>query len=644
MHENTIIIGKQTRFGGKVDMSLKTRWILVFAAAAAHPIVVYTLFPVFGSTANAFSFILPTLATVLLGLKYGIAFNFFAVFETAIIFNLIHPTPLPNYLPHSILSLSFNMLISIGAHWAKIHFFLHRKAQRDLEETEQEYQLIFENIAEGIICINEQGVITSANPNAANQLGIPIESLCGKSFHMLPLLRDDFKSRVRELMTQTDPATTTTQCTTQLISETGATRTLDISISNIRQTDKPVRWILMVKDTTEQRKMEAQLQESKRMEAIGRLAGGVAHDINNILNAIIGAAFALKSDVNTPSAAADLETIDRACDQGAQLTHNLLGFARKGDSTREIFAIGDIVESVLSIIRRTAPVGISIKTSLEKSPILMKGDPGQIESALMNLCLNALDAMGDRGDLRIELKQKENGYFLLCVSDTGAGIDESIRELIFEPFFTTKPIGKGTGLGLVMVNRAVRNHGGSITMKSEPSLGTTMKIVFPQYRGDIFIPEKKEVFLHDRTRTPLRGTTVLVVDDDPLVLRGSERLLSSLGARVVTAENGNRGLEQFEKYKSTIEVIILDLVMPEMDGTRLLRHIRSLKSLIPVIVVSGYTPEPGKLEELKTQLPRFDFLQKPYRANELLQTMDGLGALKIATNHRDEPLKFTSER
>jgi two-component system, cell cycle sensor histidine kinase and response regulator CckA len=625
-------------------MSLKTRWISVFAAAAAHPIVVYTLFPVLGSAANAFSFMLPTLATVLLGLKYGIAFNLFAVFETAIVFNLIHPTPLMNYIPHCILSLSFNMLISIGAHWAKIHFYLHRKAQRDLEATEQEYQLIFENIAEGIICINEAGVITSANPNAANQLGIPIESLCSKSFHMLPLLRDDFKAQVRELMTLADSTTSKTQFTTQLKSETGTTRTLDISISNIRQSEKPVRWILMVKDTTDQRKMEAQLQESKRMEAIGRLAGGVAHDINNILNAIIGAAFALRSDVNTPSTAADLDTIDHACDQGAQLTRNLLGFARKGDGTREIFAIGDIVKSVLSIIRRTAPVGISIKTNLERSHILMKGDPGQIESALMNLCLNALDAMGDRGDLRIELKLKGNGHFLLCVSDTGAGIDESIRELIFEPFFTTKPIGKGTGLGLVMVNRAVRNHGGSISMKSEPSEGTTMKIIFPQYQGDIFIPGKKEICLHERSRTPLRDTTVLVVDDDPLVLRGSQRLLSSLGAEVVTAENGNRGLEQFEKYKSTIELIILDLVMPEMGGTRLLRHIRSLKSLIPVIVVSGYTPEPGRLEELKMQLPRFDFLQKPYRANELLQTMDALGALKITARRRDDPVKFTSER
>jgi two-component system, cell cycle sensor histidine kinase and response regulator CckA len=625
-------------------MSLKARWIFVFATALAHPLLVYTLIPVLGSTANAFSFMLPAVATLLLGLKYGLAFNFFAVFETAVIFNLSEPMPMPlvNYMPHAILSLSFNTLISIGVHWAKVHFFLHRKAQRALEDTEQEYQQIFENIAEGIICINEQGVITSANPNAAHQLGISIESLCGQTFHTLQQLQEDFKNQVQKLMTQKNPAAHKTQFTTQFISDKDAVRTMDISVSNIHQPDKPMRWILMVKDTTEQRKMETQLQESKRMESIGRLAGGVAHDINNILNAIIGATFALKSDLNSPSAAADLDTIDHACDQGAQLTRNLLGFARKGDSTREVFAIAEVVETVLSIIRRTAPGGISISTKLAHSPILMKGDRGQIESALMNLCLNALDAMGDSGALTIESKKK-NDHFMLCVSDTGAGIDESIRELVFEPFFTTKPVGKGTGLGLAMVNRAVKTHGGDISMESEPSMGTTMKITFPQYRGDIVMPEKKEVLSYDATRTPLLDTTILVVDDDPLVLRGSERLLSSLGANVVTAENGNRGLEQFKKYNSSIGLIILDLVMPEMDGTRLLRHIRSLKSLIPVIVVSGYSPEPGKLEELKTQLPRFDFLQKPYRANELLQTMDGLGALKLASTLKTNALKFNNE-
>ncbi|MBN2719366.1 MAG: response regulator [Deltaproteobacteria bacterium] len=607
-------------------MSLKKRWIIVITVGILHPILLYTLFPIFGVTVNALSFVLPVLATLLLGLRVGLVSTIPIILFTAGVFDIISPMPPEEYLPKSFLSVGINAVLCIGVNWAKKTFFMKKKAQSDLEDTEEQYRLIFENSAQGIICIDNNGIITEANPLTSTLLGIPSSKLIGKPIAEVEILPTHFTAQLAELMASED-AVLRTDITIHVQTTNKSSRTMDTSVSNIHQQGKSTRWILMFKDTTEQRKMEAQLQESKRMESIGRLTGGIAHDMNNILNAVMSASYALRQNVAARGAvAADLETIDRACDQGAQLTRSLLGFARKQTQTSEIFSINEIIESVLAIIHRTSPKSINIVTSLDPEPIVMEGDPAEIESAVMNLCINALDAMGERGTLEIKT-DRLNGHFSLAITDTGVGIDASIRDLVFEPFFTTKPIGEGTGLGLAMVYGAVQKHNGTISVESTPGVGTSMTITFNRYNGPIDIPNDLEERTYKSMKTPLTKMTVLLVDDDPIVLRASERLLSVLGATVISADSGKKAIQLYAQNALEIDLFMFDLAMPEMDGAHLLKTIREMQCMIPAVLVSGFTAEPTRLEELKTKLPRFEFLHKPFKPHELLQTIDCLGAL-----------------
>lgn len=588
--------------------------------------MLYTLFPIFGSAINASSFVIPVLATVTLGLKTGMVAVVFTMSGTALVFCHLTPMPFQESIPRFLLASTIQTVLCFSADWAKRYFFLHRKAQSDLEDTEKRYRMIFENSVEGILCLDNNGIVVDANPRAASLLGIPFAQIIGAALPEMDTLPSDFRENLQRIILLQGEIQRT-GLALHLHSNHQSSTVFDVSISNINQKHQPISWILMFKDATEQRKMEAQLQESKRMESLGRLAGGLAHDMNNILNAIMGASYALNSEISSGGEIAkDIDTITRACDQGAKLTRNLLGFARKSNRSQDVFPINELIESVLTIIRRTAPKSIRIITSLNDEPLVMEGDRGQIESAIMNLCINALDAMGERGTLEIRT-DVQNGDFSLSIADTGSGIDESIRELVFEPFFTTKPVGKGTGLGLAMVYGAVQNHGGAISVESTPGLGTTMNITFKRYKGDIGVPEREDATPTTMREHPLRGLTVLLVDDDAMVLRASERFLSTMGARVIPAESGAIALDLFVKHQKTLDFIIADLVMPDVDGAQLLKRIRAMKSLIPALVVSGYSADSEKLRELKSELALFDFLPKPYRPNDLLSAIDKLGVL-----------------
>ncbi|MBN2525365.1 MAG: response regulator [Deltaproteobacteria bacterium] len=607
-------------------MSDKSRWRIAIALFIIAPLLQYSLFPIFGTTINAVSFIPPMGVTFLLGLRLGIATSLLGSIFTWFVCQRFVDMPTQEIITKGLLANIVCILLCIGADISRKLFFLHRKAQSDLEDTEENYRLIFENSAEGIICVDNEARVTDANARAAALLNLPVSALRSMSIRRLEIFSGEFQKRFDELL-KSKKKISLADLTGQLHSANDTSRTLDISVSNIQQHGKPTRWILMLKDTTAQRKMEAQLQESKRMESIGRLAGGIAHDMNNILNAIVSASFALKSQIkDMQTTDEDFDTIDHACSQGAQLTRNLLGFARKSDIRHEIFSVNDVVDSVLSIIHRTAPRSIHITTHLSQPPIVMEGDSGQIESALMNLCLNALDAMGSRGTIEIKTEAHDSD-FSLSISDSGAGIDASVRDKMFEPFFTTKPVGKGTGLGLAMVYAAVKNHGGKISVKSTPGVGTTMKITFRRYTADIgtvAIDSRRPLLHRD---VALKGKTVLLVDDDPIVLRSSKRMISTLGANVLTANNGTEALTLYERHQLEIQLLVIDLVMPDMDGAQVLKQIRTLNTQVPAIIVSGYSAEPEKLKQLKTEVARFDFLNKPYRAHELLHTIDRLGLL-----------------
>ena len=379
----------------------------------------------------------------------------------------------------------------------------------------------------------------------------------------------------------------------------------------------------------EQRKaMEEALQQAQKLEAIGRLAAGVAHDINNTLNAIMGSTFALRHELLSYGRSfQDLENIALACDRGAQLTRNLLGFSRKSCSRTESFSLNRVVREVQVLITRTGTKSIRVETRLAEPAASMRGDEAQVEHAVLNLCLNALDAMGDHGTLTIATETHDDTV-VVSVSDTGTGMDEQVRGRAFEPFFTTKPIGKGTGLGLSMVYGTVQAMHGKITLSTKLGLGTTIALAFP--RAAEPAPVLSVPPAVPAEPPSLVGLTILVIDDEPLVLRAAVRMLRAMGCEVLSADNGREGVQTFKAHRDRVSLAIVDLVMPGTDGVATLNEILELAPQTPILLVSGYTPEVEKVDALLLACPTVSYLEKPYDPNTITAAFSKLRPAQLA--------------
>jgi two-component system cell cycle sensor histidine kinase/response regulator CckA len=400
----------------------------------------------------------------------------------------------------------------------------------------------------------------------------------------------------------------------------------------------------IVRDITERRAseqeraaLEVQVREAQKMEAIGRLAGGVAHDMNNVLGAVMGFASALEAETN-PSGKwyQDVSGILKACRKGRDLTRDLLGFARRGKYVLENVSFNELVEEVIAILDRIAPKKVEFFCDLEKDLLPVEGDFGQLNHALMNLCLNAVDAIeaaGSRGTVFIrtgtetvddtcapDFKDISPGkYAVVEVCDNGIGMDAATLERALEPFFTTKPQGKGTGLGLAMVYGTVKNHAGAIRLTSEPGKGTTVKICVPVSNN----VQVKGV-AKTRASSPIgpRMGTVLLVDDESMVRSSGKRLLERLGYRVLSARNGVEALEMFQQHQTEICLVLLDLIMPVMDGEETFIQLRRIDPSVRVLLSSGYTKE-EKADGLMN-MGAVGFLQKPFDLKTLVQELDKL--------------------
>jgi two-component system cell cycle sensor histidine kinase/response regulator CckA len=374
--------------------------------------------------------------------------------------------------------------------------------------------------------------------------------------------------------------------------------------------------------------LEEQLYQSQKMEAVGRLAGGVAHDMNNILTAIMGSVEALGMEMEKAGTAAqDIQNILNACRKGSNLTRNLLGFARKGKYQKEYVSLNDAARRVHELLKHTISKKVVIETSLDTELDLVEGDSSQLESALMNICINASDAMDGEGRLSISTENvvldgitegtasglKPGNYVKLKVSDTGAGMDRETQARAFEPFFTTKPKGEGTGLGLSMVYGVVTNHGGTVTIGSEPGIGTEVMILLPKLERRSR-PSQQERVRKTPSSIPGRGC-VLLVDDEKVALNSTYRLLEKMGYKVFLAGNGVEALKIFKDNKKHIDVVLLDLIMPQMDGPETFEELKKVDSNVRVLLVSGYSMD-DKVEELLKK-GAAGFLKKPFDGMEL---------------------------
>lgn len=374
---------------------------------------------------------------------------------------------------------------------------------------------------------------------------------------------------------------------------------------------------MLEKEISEER-MREELFQSQKLEALGTLAGGIAHDFNNMLQGVLGYASLLKMKISeTDPIYNALSVIESSAEKAGELTRQLLDFARKGKYVAEPLNISRTVEEVYKIIARTFDRSIEIKTILENDIWTVEGDRSQLEHVVLNLCLNARDAMPAGGELNIRTLNVEfpgtdspyqsgapGKYAAVRVSDTGIGMDEGVRKHIFEPFFTTKEKGKGTGMGLAMVYGVVKNHGGFVTVESEIGKGSTFTIYLPAVQKKATDELPGESLQHGRG-------AILVVDDEDFIRAFAKETLERLGYEVMTAADGQEAVAVFTSHTGRIDLVILDLVMPNMGGEETFYKLKAIDPHLKVLISSGYGIG-EKTEEMMKDPRIMGFVQKPY--------------------------------
>jgi signal transduction histidine kinase/ActR/RegA family two-component response regulator len=380
------------------------------------------------------------------------------------------------------------------------------------------------------------------------------------------------------------------------------------------------------------RSSEQQLQQSQKLEAVGRLAGGIAHDFNNLLTVIMGYSTLLMRSNLENGVYEKIEEINKAADRASSLTRQLLAFSRKQVLKPKVIAVNSLVEGTSKMLQRLIGEDIEVNLSLKADAGKINADPGQIEQVLINLVVNARDAMKDGGKITIETANVEldpaysdmhiavspGSYVMLAVSDTGTGMSAETRKQIFEPFFTTKEVGKGTGLGLSMVYGIVKQSGGNIWVYSEPGKGSTFKIYLPKVQSES--SERSSAGNKSNVFSALATETILLVEDEEMVRNLTYELLREQGYQVLVAANGEEAIRIcYERGTEQIDLMLTDVVMPEMNGRRLAETVCAVQPNMKVVYMSGYTDDAivhhGVLE------PGTNFIEKPFTAETLLTTI-----------------------
>ncbi len=374
------------------------------------------------------------------------------------------------------------------------------------------------------------------------------------------------------------------------------------------------------------KKSEEQLLQAQKLEAIGRLAGGIAHDMNNILASVTAISSTLKYEVDEQNPLRkDMETILLACQRGQDLTRNLLGFARKGKYCVERLSLNQLISETIELLERTLPKQVDIVCHLDPELHEIEGDAGQISHALLNLAINGAEAIESKGQLTITTRNTEiaaerleshpdlpqGAYVSVAISDTGSGMDSATLSRTFEPFFTTKTHRPGSGLGLAMVYGTIKNHGGSVHIDSAPNKGTTVTFLLPS-KGP---PDHQQSILDQTGDFVVGSGTILLVDDEELVRLSGKRMLERLGFHVLTANNGASALEVVRSVGDVIKLVILDLRMPVMDGIETYQTLKQMTPHIQVLMSSGYPVEGPSATLLQKEA--LNFLQKPFTLKDL---------------------------
>ena len=391
----------------------------------------------------------------------------------------------------------------------------------------------------------------------------------------------------------------------------------------------------LLNDLEEQKKLEAQLRQAQKMESIGTLAGGIAHDFNNVLNIVKGYAGAIADhpDINE-EIAEQLEVIDEAIERGTSLVRQLLTLARKTEARLASTNINELVSGLANLLKQTLPKTIDLSLDLRpKLPSIM-ADPNEITQALLNLCVNARDAMPKGGKLILRTRHVDGaqikntaapaGQFVCVeVTDTGTGMSDSVRSRIFEPFFTTKGIGEGTGLGLAIVYGIVKSHNGAIDVESASERGTTFRLYLPvalsQQRASTEGASRRQI----NDRKQLNGQkTVLLVEDEEMMVLLLRKTFSKHGYNVLVALDGEEALNLFHHHKHEIDVVLLDIGLPKKAGWDVILKMKEENPQVSVVVSSGYIDPDFKIKMHQAGVK--DFIDKPYTPDAVVETIESV--------------------
>src|SRR5216110_240952 len=495
-----------------------------------------------------------------------------------------------------------------------------------LRNSEESYRSLVDGVRDVIFALSPSGEVTSLNPAFEEMTGFPPADWVGRPFEAfvhpddVPLALDLFGRVLQGEPRPTIPFRILTKGGSYRVAEFSAT-------AQIR--DGRLAGILGIgRDVTERLGLEQQLRQAQKMEAVGRLAGGIAHDFNNILTAITGHADLLLEDLgHHDPRRADVDEIRRSADRAAGLTRQLLAFSRQQVLQPKVVDLNALVLDMDKLLRRLIGEDVELATVLDPTLGRVTADPGQLEQVIVNLAVNARDAMPQGGKLTLETRNidldssytlehslvKPGPYVQLTVSDSGIGMDEETQAHAFEPFFTTKPRGQGTGLGLAMVYGTVKQSGGFIWVYSEPGHGATFKIYLPRVDAPV-----EAATLPAPTVQPARGSeTVLLAEDEPAVRAIAQQALERHGYTVLAAPSGAAALALAAQHAATIDLLLTDVVMPGMSGRDLADRLTAQRPGIRVLYISGYTDNAivrhGMLE------PGLAYLQKPFRPHALVR-------------------------
>jgi PAS domain S-box-containing protein len=504
-----------------------------------------------------------------------------------------------------------------------------QRASQRLRRNEEDLRITLAAIGDAVIATDRDGRITRMNAVAARLTGWPVDEAIGRPVQeVLRMVDAATRERVDpfpEVMATGEVRTLSG--TTLLVARAGGERVVADSAAPIRSgLGNVVGVVLVFRDTTSEHRLRQQLSQIQRMESVGRLAGGVAHDFNNLLTVIISLVTLMEDASRNERDAGDLAQIRAAAEHAAELTRQLLAFARRQVIEPREVDLNQVVGKVDRMLRRLIGEDVELSVMLAGDLGVIRADPAQVEQVIMNLAVNAREAMDGGGKLTIETENARldrdyalthpevtpGQYVMMRVTDTGTGMSRETMEHIFEPFFTTKAAGTGTGLGLATCYGIVKQSGGSIAVSSEPGKGTTFRVFFPRVKPESVAGKKTPPALSAGGHESL-----LLVEDDERVRRIAVRVLAGQGYQVTEAVDGVDALARFDERGGAFDLVVTDVVMPRMGGKELVDRLRERRPDLKVLFTSGYTGD--AIAKHGVLVAGVNLLAKPYLPPELLR-------------------------